>query len=75
MHIKRLTQWNPKAIPSDVKQDLSGQPMYPAYHCLILGPSLLQLVILGPHKNQAIPSLVHKYSSGLSTFSIFYLKV
>ena len=50
MHTKRLTQWHPKVISSGAKQDLYGQSLYLAYCCIIFGPSLLQLVNLGPHK-------------------------
>ena len=66
MHTKRLIQWHPK---------WSGQSQHPTYHCILFGPPLLQLAILGPHKNHSTPSLVHQYNIVvvICRFRSFYL--
>ena len=55
-----LTQWHPNVIASSLKQGLSGQSLHLICHCILFGPSLLQLVIMGLHKNSSTPSLVHQ---------------
>ena len=72
MHIKWSTQWHAKVIPSGVKQDLYAQSLHPAYDYVLFESSLLQSVILEPHKNHSTPSLVHMYWS-FTSFLFFYL--
>ena len=58
MHTKYLTQCCPKVIPSGVKLSLLGHSLHPTRHCILFGPTLLQLAIMGPHNNQFTPNTV-----------------
>ena len=54
MHIKRLTQWDLKVNASGVKEYLSGQSLH------LFGATIVIIShLLGAHKNDTTPSLVH----------------
>ena len=48
-YTKRLTEWHPKVITSDVKQHIFGQSL----HCMLIRATAFS--IWGPQKNSSYP--------------------
>ena len=62
MHAKDLTQQHPKVIPSGVRHRPTWPITAPKLSLHIFRSLLLQLAIMGQHKNHCIPNLLHQYS-------------
>ena len=70
MHMKQLTQYYSIVIASGVKQHLSNHALHPTYHCILLGPPILQSTILDPHKNHSTPIKCTSNDHSLFWFSL-----